>query len=274
MGFIRYLLTFLVLLAILVRSDRPRLVASVTFCLPLFFSPPPSHAPSLRSLPSSSGLSSSGVSSLASHRCWRLHLWPVCSQASFSLVEDILLLAPVYWGALGLGIGMGLSVIGAAWGIFLCGSSLLGAAIRVPRIQSKNLISIIFCEAVGIYGIIIAIIMSSKFESIEYAADQFQGHTFNDYFTGYLLFAAGLTVGLANVGCGVCVGIVGSAAALADAQNATLFIRILIIEIFGSAFGLFGLIIGLIITTKAQFSVDGYPAVASEVVRIASAAMA
>ena len=155
-------------------------------------------------------------------------------------------------GTVGLGLGMGLSVVGASWGIYLTGSSLLGAAIKVPRIQSKNLISIIFCEAVGIYGIITAIIMSSKFVGNSPVASA-TGFSLDDRFAGYLLFAAGLTVGMANVACGVCVGIVGSGAALADAQNATLFIRILIIEIFGSAFGLFGLIIGLIITTRANF---------------------
>lgn len=178
----------------------------------------------------------------------------------FFWVADLLNLPPVWWGATGLGISMGLSVIGAAWGIYLTGSSLLGAAIKVPRIQSKNLISIIFCEAVGIYGIIIAIIASSKFEAGKYTATgptQFLGFCLDDYFAGYMLFWAGITVGLANVGCGVCVGIVGSGAALADAQNPTLFIRILIIEIFGSAFGLFGLIIGLIITTKANFAAPG-----------------
>jgi V-type H+-transporting ATPase proteolipid subunit len=173
---------------------------------------------------------------------------------------------------MGLGLGMGLSVIGASWGIYLTASSLLGAAIKVPRIQSKNLISIIFCEAVGIYGIITAIIMSSKFAEIPVIPGPGVGQMFSidDRFAGYLLFAAGLTVGMANVACGVCVGIgkrtkisiffvckifvVGSGAALADAQNATLFIRILIVEIFGSAFGLFGLIIGLVITTKATFA--------------------
>jgi len=68
-------------------------------------------------------------------------------------------ISPYYWAALGAFLSVALSVLGAAWGIFITGSSLLGAALRAPHITSKNLISVIFCEASAIYGVIVAIIL-------------------------------------------------------------------------------------------------------------------
>merc|ERR1712076_296540 len=119
-----------------------------------------------------------------------------CSKTSYLCVLEAV--SPYMWSYMGIAISLGFSVLGAAWGIFLTGSSIVGGGIKAHRISSKNLVSIIFCEAVAIYGVIMAIIMANKIEG----SPQFvvpaepKGWQAQTMVAGWCMFSVGLSVGL------------------------------------------------------------------------------
>merc|ERR1712187_363612 len=93
----------------------------------------------------------------------------------------------------------------------------------------------------GIYGLITAVIIQGKIEGGSYSA-----------YSGYAHFGAGLTVGMSSLAAGLAIGIVGDAGVRANAQQQRLFVGMILILIFAEALGLYGLIVGLVVSSTAS----------------------
>ena len=69
-------------------------------------------------------------------------------------------------------------------------------------------------------------------------------------YTGYAHLGAGLTVGLSNLASGLAIGMCGACGVQDSCRQPKLYIGMVLIWSFGSALGLYGLIVALIIVTS------------------------
>ena len=82
-------------------------------------------------------------------------------------------------------------------GIWTIAGGALGSSVAKGKLETRNLVSILFCEALSIYGIIVSIIIATK---VEKTANKPPSSL--DYQCGYLMLGAGLIVGFANLSAG------------------------------------------------------------------------
>ena len=69
-------------------------------------------------------------------------------------------------------------------------------------------------------------------------------------YNSFAHFAGGLCVGFSALAAGITIGVVGDAGVRSNARQPKLFVGMLLILIFGEALALYGVIVGLILSTK------------------------
>ena len=132
--------------------------------------------------------------------------------------------------------------LGAAYGTARSGVGLCSMGVMSPGLVMKNIIPIVMAGILGIYGLIVAVIISGAAGGI--AAQKTQNDAMN---LGYKLFASGLCCGLSNLAAGFAIGITGDAGVRAVGQQPLMYVGVILILIFGEALGLFGLIVSLVL---------------------------
>merc|ERR1719425_9464 len=106
-----------------------------------------------------------------------------------------------------------------------------------PGMVMKNMIPVVMAGVLGIYGLIVAVIITKKITYTGYSD-----------FLGYAHLASGLACGLSSLGAGMAIGIVGDAGVRANGQQPKLFVGMVLILIFAEALGLYGLIVAIILS--------------------------
>lgn len=164
-------------------------------------------------------------------------------------------LSPYFFSNIGVYTVLGMSIMGSAIGIMNTGSSLVSATVHHPEIKSKNLLSVLFCEAIALYGVIMSIILFSTVQSgsEKYVSSTVFTNVFETFRGGFGVCAAGVAVGIANFAAAITVGVLGSAVCIAHTNDSTLFVKLFISEIFAEAVALIGLISGIVISTTIKF---------------------
>lgn len=146
-----------------------------------------------------------------------------------------------FFGFIGAAAALVFSCMGAAYGTAKSGVGIASMGVMRPELVMKSIVPVVMAGVLGIYGLIIAVIISTGVTP---------GGNYSLY-DGFAHLASGLACGLAGLAAGMAIGIVGDAGVRANAQQPKLFVGMILILIFAEALALYGLIVGIILSSKA-----------------------
>ncbi|KAI8986139.1 V-type ATPase [Trametes punicea] len=141
---------------------------------------------------------------------------------------------PVYapfFGAMGCTSAIVFTCIGASYGTAKSGVGISAMSVLRPDLMMKCVIPVIMAGIIGIYGLVVSVLISGNL-AMEMTLRR------------SLCRPCGLAAGFA-------IGIVGDAGVRGTAQQPRLFVGMILILIFAEVLGLYGLIVALIMNSRA-----------------------
>lgn len=172
--------------------------------------------------------------------------------SSLSPISAMCPVSAPFFGFMGVSSALVFSNLGAAYGTAKSGVGISSMGVFNPNEVMRNIIPVIMAGVLGIYGLITAVILSSKITSPEAKGP----NTYGTYtaFDAYRHLGAGLTCGLSGLAAGMAIGVVGDAGVRAIGQQPRLFVPTVLVLIFSEALALYGLIVGIIMAVGTDNS--------------------
>lgn len=148
-----------------------------------------------------------------------------------------------FLGCLGILCGVVLACAGSAVGTAKCGIGLCSASMINKSTIVRALIAPIMAGIIGIYGLVFAIVILDSIKSEGYHLLSAWSH-----------LGGGISVGVCGLSAGVTIGIAGQYGIIAFAKQSELFVGLTLVLIFGEVLGIYGLVISLVMSRKADCS--------------------
>ena len=151
-----------------------------------------------------------------------------------------------FFGFMGAACALVFSCMGAAYGTAKSGVGVASMGVMRPELVMKSIVPVVMAGVLGIYGLIIAVIIANDVVGMQNNKPNYT------YWKAFSHFGGGMACGLSGLAAGLAIGIVGDSMTRASAEQPKLFVGMVLILIFAEALGLYGLIVGLVLASKAS----------------------
>ncbi|KAG7443039.1 V-type ATPase [Guyanagaster necrorhizus] len=146
-----------------------------------------------------------------------------------------------FFGFAGVASAVIFSTVGAAFGTAKAGIGIAGLGTFKPELIMKSLIPVVMSGIIAVYGLVVSVLISGDMKPNGYPL-----------FAGFVHLGAGLACGFTGLTAGYAIGIVGDSCVRAYVHESRVFVSMVLILIFAEVLGLYGLIVALIMNSKAS----------------------